>query len=34
MKKERIDNILVELGFADSLAKAKALIMAGRCINQ
>jgi 23S rRNA (cytidine1920-2'-O)/16S rRNA (cytidine1409-2'-O)-methyltransferase len=29
MKKERIDNILVELGFAESLAKAKALIMAG-----
>lgn len=29
MKKERIDNLLIELGFADSLTKAKALIMAG-----
>lgn len=29
MKKERIDNILVELGFADSLPKAKALVMTG-----
>lgn len=29
MKKERIDNLLVELGFAESLAKAKALVMAG-----
>lgn len=29
MKKERIDNLLVEFGFAESLAKAKALIMAG-----
>ena len=29
MKKERIDNLLVELGFADSLPKAKALIMTG-----
>jgi len=29
MKKERIDNLLVNIGFADSLAKAKALVMAG-----
>jgi 23S rRNA (cytidine1920-2'-O)/16S rRNA (cytidine1409-2'-O)-methyltransferase len=29
MKKERIDNLLVELGFAESLSKAKALVMAG-----
>lgn len=29
MKKERIDNLLVELGFADSLLKAKAIVMAG-----
>jgi len=29
MKKERIDNLLIKLGFADSLAKAKALVMAG-----
>ncbi|MDQ3042252.1 MAG: TlyA family RNA methyltransferase [Acidobacteriota bacterium] len=29
MKKERIDNLLIRLGFADSLAKAKALVMAG-----
>jgi len=29
MKKERIDNLLIERGFADSPAKAKALIMAG-----
>lgn len=29
MKKERIDNLLVELGYAESLPKAKALIMAG-----
>ena len=29
MKKERIDKLLVERGFADSSAKAKALIMAG-----
>ena len=29
MKKERIDKILVEKGFAESLAKAQALVMAG-----
>ena len=29
MKKERIDNLLVKFGFADSLAKAQALVMAG-----
>ena len=29
MKKERIDSLLVEFGFADSLPKAKALIMTG-----
>jgi 23S rRNA (cytidine1920-2'-O)/16S rRNA (cytidine1409-2'-O)-methyltransferase len=29
MKKQRIDNLLVELGLADSLLKAKALIMTG-----
>jgi 23S rRNA (cytidine1920-2'-O)/16S rRNA (cytidine1409-2'-O)-methyltransferase len=29
MKKERIDNLLVEMGFADSLTRAKALVMAG-----
>jgi 23S rRNA (cytidine1920-2'-O)/16S rRNA (cytidine1409-2'-O)-methyltransferase len=29
MKKERIDNLLVELGFADSLSKAQALVMKG-----
>lgn len=29
MKKERIDKIIVELGFADSLKKAQALIMSG-----
>lgn len=29
MRKERIDSILIERGFADSPAKAKALIMAG-----
>lgn len=29
MKKARIDNLLTELGFADSLSKAQALIMAG-----
>lgn len=29
MKKERIDNLLVELGFADSLSRAKALVMTG-----
>lgn len=29
MKKERIDNLLTEFGFADSPAKAKALVMAG-----
>ncbi len=29
MKKERIDNLLVEFGFADSYAKAQALIMSG-----
>lgn len=29
MKKERIDKLLVELGFADSRAKAQALVMAG-----
>lgn len=29
MKKERIDNLLVEFGFADSLPKAKALVMTG-----
>lgn len=29
MKKERIDNLLVQFGFADSLEKAKAIVMAG-----
>ena len=29
MKKERIDNLLVEMGFTDSLTKARALVMAG-----
>ena len=29
MKKERIDKLLVELGFADSRTKAQALVMAG-----
>jgi 23S rRNA (cytidine1920-2'-O)/16S rRNA (cytidine1409-2'-O)-methyltransferase len=29
MKKERIDNLLVEFGFADSLSKAKAMVMKG-----
>lgn len=29
MKKERIDNLLVKFGFADSLARAQALVMAG-----
>ena len=29
MKKERIDNLLVEFGFADSIPKAQALIMSG-----
>ena len=29
MKKKRIDNLLLELGFADSLPKAAALVMAG-----
>ncbi len=29
MKKERIDKLLVELGFADSRAKAQALVMSG-----
>ncbi|MCY7348180.1 MAG: TlyA family RNA methyltransferase [Pyrinomonadaceae bacterium] len=29
MKKERIDNLLIERGLADSPAKAKALVMAG-----
>ena len=29
MKRERIDTLLVEFGFADSLAKAQALVMAG-----
>jgi 23S rRNA (cytidine1920-2'-O)/16S rRNA (cytidine1409-2'-O)-methyltransferase len=29
MKKARIDNLLIELEFADSLPKAKALIMSG-----
>jgi 23S rRNA (cytidine1920-2'-O)/16S rRNA (cytidine1409-2'-O)-methyltransferase len=29
MKKERIDSLLVEFGFADSLSKAKALVMTG-----
>ncbi|MDQ3713698.1 MAG: TlyA family RNA methyltransferase [Acidobacteriota bacterium] len=29
MKRERIDNLLVEFGFADSLVKAQALVMAG-----
>jgi 23S rRNA (cytidine1920-2'-O)/16S rRNA (cytidine1409-2'-O)-methyltransferase len=29
MKKERIDNLLVEFGFADSVTKAQALIMSG-----
>ncbi len=29
MKKERIDNLLVKLGFAESLSKAKALVMTG-----
>jgi 23S rRNA (cytidine1920-2'-O)/16S rRNA (cytidine1409-2'-O)-methyltransferase len=29
MKKERIDKLLIELGFADSLAKAQALVMTG-----
>ncbi len=29
MKKERIDNLLVECGFAQSLAKARALVMSG-----
>lgn len=29
MKKERIDNLLIELEFAESLAKARALVMSG-----
>jgi 23S rRNA (cytidine1920-2'-O)/16S rRNA (cytidine1409-2'-O)-methyltransferase len=29
MKKERIDNLLVEFGFADSISKAQSLIMSG-----
>lgn len=29
MKKERIDNLLINFGFAESLAKAQALVMAG-----
>ncbi len=29
MKKERIDNLLVEYGFAESVAKARALVMSG-----
>ncbi len=29
MKKKRIDNLLIEQGFADSLLKAQALVMAG-----
>ncbi len=29
MKKERIDNLLIELGFTDSLKKAQALVMSG-----
>jgi len=29
MKKERIDNLLVEFGFAESLTKARALVMTG-----
>lgn len=29
MKKERIDNLLIKFGFADSTAKAKALVMTG-----
>lgn len=29
MKKERIDNLLVEFGFAGSVSKAKALVMSG-----
>ena len=29
MKKERIDKILVDAGFVDSLAKARSMVMAG-----
>ena len=29
MKRERIDKLLVELGFADSRTKAQALVMSG-----